>query len=69
MIRFLTTAALLGALAAAARAGELEDRLAKKLAKPFVTKSAWVLDFAEAKQQAKADGKLIFAYFSRSFAP
>jgi hypothetical protein len=69
MLRFLTIAAVLGALGASARAGELEDRLAKKLAEPFVTKAAWVLDFDEAKKKAKEDGKVIFAYFSRSFAP
>jgi len=70
MIRWLTALAVVAAVCATARADEdLAAKLKEKLSKPFVTKAAWVLDYAEAKKQAKESGKSIFAYFSRSFAP
>jgi len=69
MRRPLLALALLGALAAAARAQSLEERLEEKLKKPFVTNAAWVLEFDAAKRQARESGKVIFAYFTRSFAP
>jgi hypothetical protein len=47
---------------------ELEAKLAEKLEKPFVANAAWVLDYAEAKAKAKAENKVIFAYFTRSYA-
>ncbi len=57
------------AFAAAARAQSLEENLAEKLKKPFASNASWVLGFAEAKKQAAEGGKLIFAYFSQSYAP
>lgn len=69
MRRPLLALVLVGALAAAARAQSLEERLEAKLKKPFVTNAAWVLDFDEAKRQARESDKAIFAYFTRSFAP
>ncbi len=47
----------------------LKAKLAKKLARPFVKKIAWVHDLATAKKQATEGKKFIFAYFTRSFAP
>jgi hypothetical protein len=61
--------ALVCALAATAGAQSLEERLEEKLKKPFAGNAAWVPDFADAKKQAGEKGKLIFAYFSRSYAP
>jgi hypothetical protein len=60
---------LLSLLAAAAGEESFEDKLAEKLARPFAKNAAWVLDFAEAKKAAAEKGKVIFAYFSRSYAP
>jgi hypothetical protein len=40
----------------------------EKLAKDFLKKADWHTDFAKAKAQAKKDGKLVFTYFSRSYA-
>ncbi len=57
------------AVAAAARAQSLEEKLDEKLKKPFASNAAWVLGFADAKKQAAEGGKLIFAYFSRSYHP
>ncbi len=56
-------------LAAAARAGDLEDKLDEKLKKDFVGNAAWTTDFDAAKAKAKETGKVIFAYFTRSYAP
>ena len=57
-------------LAAVAASGEsFEEKLAEKLAKPFAKNAAWVLDFGEAKGLAAEKGKVIFGYFSRSYAP
>jgi hypothetical protein len=57
-------------LAAPAAADDaLEEKLKEKLGKPFARNAAWVHDFAEARKAAAASGKVIFAYFSRSYAP
>ena len=61
--------ALLLALSATAAAQSMEERLEAKLGKPFLKNAAWVLDFAEAKRRAKAENKVIFAYFTRSYQP
>jgi hypothetical protein len=47
---------------------ELTKLRAEKLAKPVFQKAAWIADYDEARAQAKKDGKLIFAYFTRSYA-
>jgi len=60
---------LLLLVAGAAAEGSLEERLAEKLSKPFAKNVAWVLDFGEAKKLAAEKGKVIFGYFSRSYAP
>ncbi len=40
----------------------------EKSAKPWIRKGAWLTDFDEACAQAKKQGKLVFAYFTRSYA-
>ncbi len=57
------------ALAALAAAQSLEEKLAKELQKPFVKKVAWELDFDKALARAGEEKKLVFAYFTRSYAP
>lgn len=69
MKRLSAGLALLLAFSATASAQSMEERLAAKLKKPFLKNAAWVLDFAEAKRRAKAEDKVIFAYFTRSYAP
>lgn len=39
-----------------------------KLAKPVFQKAPWVFDYDKAREQAKKEGKVIFAYFTRSYA-
>jgi hypothetical protein len=47
----------------------LEQKLEAKLKEPFVANAPWVLDYAEAMKKAKAENKIIFAYFTRSYSP
>jgi hypothetical protein len=50
-----------------------QEQLAKqrdaKLAEAWVGKQPWITDYAKAKETAKKDGKVILAYFSRSYSP
>ena len=63
-----TTVALL-ALLAVASAQSMEERLAAKLKNPFLKNAAWVYSYENALKTAKAEKKLVFAYFTRSYAP
>jgi len=65
--------ALLGlALAAPAAAqvdqAEMQTNFDAKMAKEFISNAAWVTDYDEARKMAKEEGKLIFVYFTRSYA-
>lgn len=40
-----------------------------KLAEPWLKKAAWFTDFDAARQAARDQRKLIFAYFTRSYSP
>ncbi len=64
-----TLLALLLAMATTSSAQSLQERLDAKLKEPFVSNAAWVLDYAEARKVAKEEKKVIFAYFTRSYAP
>lgn len=59
-------------LAAALPAQKSQDDLIaerdKKLAKPVFQKANWILDYDEARAEAKKQGKFLFTYFSRSYA-
>ena len=65
----LATVLALGLWASSARAQSNEEKLQEKLSQEFATKTAWVMDLDEATKAAQASNKLIFAYFSRSYAP
>ena len=47
----------------------LRGELDKKLKQEFVAKGGWVLDYDVARQRAKDENKLLFIYFSRTYAP
>lgn len=47
---------------------ELVEMRTKKLAKPVFQKAPWVTDYDQARRQAKQEGKLLFTYFTRSYA-
>jgi predicted DNA-binding protein (MmcQ/YjbR family) len=50
-------------------AKQLQEKLEAKLKAPFLSKAAWVHDYADAMKKATAEKKLIFAYFTRSYSP
>lgn len=45
----------------------LEKRYRAKLAEPWVAKGGWIMSYEQAKERARKTGRLIFAYFSRSY--
>ena len=51
------------------RAAKMQANFDAKIAKPFLKNAAWETDFDTATKKATDEGKLIFAYFTRSFAP
>jgi len=62
----------LGALAGTAVAQEadtMQAKYEKKLQKDFVSYGGWITDYDVARETAKKEGKVIFAYFSRSYSP
>ncbi len=46
----------------------LQKLRTEKLAKPVFQKAAWVTDYDAAREQAKKENKLLFTYFTRSYA-
>ena len=46
----------------------LEQKRDAKLAEEWMKKAAWITDYDKALAESKASGKLIFAYFTRSYA-
>jgi hypothetical protein len=69
--RLLPVAALLVALLPAQNKksqDELKQLRTEKLAKEVFTKNPWQTDYDKARAAAKKDGKLLFAYFTRSYA-
>lgn len=47
----------------------LQERFDKKSKKDFIKKIAWEQDYDQARKTAAESGKLIFAYFTRSYQP
>lgn len=47
---------------------DLKAKRTEKLKKPVFTKAPWVTDYDKAREQAKKEGKLLFTYFTRSYA-
>ena len=72
MTRILSAALMFGmAIPAAAQVSqeELVKRRDAKLAEPWLQKAKWTLDYDEALAESAKSGKLVFAYFTRSYAP
>jgi hypothetical protein len=47
---------------------QLKQRRAAKVAEAWFTSAGWIDDYDEARAKAKESGKLIFAYFTRTYA-
>ena len=50
-----------------AQGPSLEEKRDLKLRSPFLGKAAWITDYDQAREQSAKSGKLIFAYFTRSY--
>lgn len=61
--------ALLALASAAAAQQSLEEKRDQKLKSPFLSKAAWITDYDRAREESRKTGKVIFAYFTRSYAP
>lgn len=48
---------------------ELKAKRDKKLADPWLKNADWITDYDKARETAKSSGRLIFAYFTRSYSP
>ncbi|MHC5210430.1 MAG: hypothetical protein ACYTG2_06925 [Planctomycetota bacterium] len=48
---------------------DLQTKYEAKLQLEFVEYGGWVTDFDAAKARAKQEDKVLFVYFSRSYAP
>ena len=48
---------------------DYQAKYEKKLEKEFISFGGWITDYDVARERAKAEGKMIFAYFSRSYSP
>ena len=48
---------------------ELKKLHDEKIAKTWVSKGNWILDYEGAREKARKSGKIIFAYFTRSYSP
>jgi hypothetical protein len=74
ILQAAAAAVLLVPLAAAGDAGaagadDLKDKYEEKLTHDFVKHGGWITDYDAARAKAKEEGKVLFAYFSRSYAP
>lgn len=47
---------------------ELRKKYEEKLKEPFLTKAPWITDYDKALAASKQSGKLIFGFFTRSYA-
>ena len=48
---------------------DMQHRKEELLSEPWLQKANWVMSFAEAKAKARETGRMIFGYFTRSYAP
>jgi len=67
-MRLVVGAVALAVMASAAQAQSLEEKRDAKLQAPFLSKASWITDFDKAREEAKKGDKLMFAYFTRSYA-
>ena len=55
-------------LSSTAWAQSNEEKLEEKLKESWLVDGGWITDYDTAREEAKKSGKLIFAYFTRSYA-
>ena len=59
---------LLGLALQAAAQDDMVQKRDDKLAEKWIKSAKWILDYDKARDTAKKSGKMIFAYFTRSYA-
>ena len=47
----------------------LVDQYQHKIERPFVTVGGWLVDYEAALARARDEGKVVFVYYTRSYAP
>ncbi len=68
MKSMLAAGLLAGFCSAAAAQDSMESKLEKKIKAPFLSKAGWITDYDKAREESRKSGRLIFAYFTRSYA-
>jgi len=69
-MRWIALALLAGVVAAEdEEQSTYRKQYEEKLSKPFAKNADWVHGYDEALKRAKAEGKIVFAYFTRSYSP
>jgi hypothetical protein len=48
---------------------QMKAKYEAKIAEAWFTDGGWTVDFDAAKERAKKENKVVFAYFSRSYSP
>jgi len=48
---------------------ELQEKFEHKMESAFASSGSWLTDYELARKIAKQEGKLMFVYFTRSYAP
>ena len=48
---------------------QLKEQRAAKVAEAWFTEAGWIDDYDAVREKAKASGKLILAYFTRTYSP
>lgn len=49
--------------------GDLKAKYEEKLSHEFIPHGGWITDYDQARERAREQGKVLFVYFSRSYAP
>ena len=65
----LVTALLATSALAQGTQDEFKAKRTAKMAESWFTGNPWTADYDEARAKAKESGKVIFAYFTRSYSP
>lgn len=48
---------------------DLKAKYEEKLSHEFIPHGGWITDYDQARTRARDEGKVLFVYFSRSYAP
>lgn len=65
----LVAGLLLTPAVAAQSQQELKQKYEEKLSHEFIEHGGWITDYDAARAKAKEEDKVLFVYFSRSYAP